>query len=285
MTWKCINPRTVRSFLVSPMDTLKYADTLVNLSNDLPDGIILDLEDGVSSDRKDIARENIRKIFKSYIKLFDKYLVYIRINSYASTEYEKDIQLIKDVGINNIALTKVESKNELQLIKEHLKGCCLLVAIETLTGYINANSTIGILNKDDTLVLGYEDLCSELLIKRPSIYEQNTLSQIIMDCAISARQYSIPFYDSVFPNLTDMEEFKKECMYTRSLGLVGKLAIHPNQVSIINEIFDKTKDIEYAQNVINEYEKDSSKAIIRFNDTMVGPPEYKRCKNILKMYS
>lgn len=283
-----LNKRIPRSLLFCPVNNLKHIQHLLSLKQlYIPDGIILDLEDSIADSCKDIARRQLYSIYTNKkLNLKDKFQVFVRINAHDTKYFYDDLKVLKELGITNVVSSKIENEQELLPIRASLNPRTIMVNIETIKGYKNRDSIFKTLAKTDSIVIGYEDMRSQLCIERPKLTQQNTLSHILMECIISAKHFKIPFYDSVYTNLTDLDDFMQECIYTRGLSLTGKLAIHPDQVRIINEIFDKTKEIEYAQNIVSEYEKDSSKAIVRINDKMVGPPEYnKRCKQILSVYS
>jgi citrate lyase beta subunit len=78
---------------------------------------------------------------------------------------------------------------------------------------------------------------------------------------------------------------KTELAMLRQFGFKGKFAIHPSQVSIINDAFKPLKEeIDYSKALVDEFNKAMAdgKAAINFRGTMVDIAAYKRALNIVK---
>ncbi len=146
------------------------------------------------------------------------------------------------------------------------------------------------MNPDDLFAIGYEDLSAELLIERPAdLSIENPLSKILTDCIISAREKDIIMIDAVsrkFGTPENLEQLEKECQFALSLGLTGKVAVHPSQVPIINKVFNKEVLIKKAKNILSQFKelKDGSSVIVREGKEMNDLPSYKMYKKIIELW-
>jgi citrate lyase subunit beta/citryl-CoA lyase len=96
----------------------------------------------------------------------------------------------------------------------------------------------------------------------------------------------LPPVDTVFPYLNDETGLINETKHIKELGMFGKLAIHPKQVNIINDIFTPTKsEIDEANSIVKaflEAEKEGV-ASIRVNNKFVDYPLYLKSKRIIEL--
>ena len=62
-----------------------------------------------------------------------------------------------------------------------------------------------------------------------------------MLCLAGAAAAEVPAIDTVYVDFRDSDGFRRECEEARRDGFTGKMAIHPAQVPIINEVFTPTR--------------------------------------------
>ena len=73
-------------------------------------------------------------------------------------------------------------------------------------------------------------------------------------CLAGAAAAGVPAIDTVFVDFHDSEAFRRECEAARRDGFSGKMAIHPAQVPIINEVFTPTPEaIAHAQAIVDAF--------------------------------
>lgn len=260
---------------------------------DKPDGIIFDLEDSIHEDYKNEARTILLKKFLNDVRyrtqLFDKYHVFIRINAYKSKWFRDDIKIVNKIKPNFLMLSKVETEKEIEDIRKKSKVPQIFAVIETFAGIKNREKILKTLKKIDLFAIGYEDLSAELFIERPENLNSITpLSLILMESIIDARKNKITMIDAVsrkFSTHQDLNELKKECLFTANLNMSGKVAIHPNQISVINSIFDKNLLLKRARHIISEFKKikDGSFVIKDTNKGMLDTPSCKMYSEILNL--
>lgn len=282
----------INSLIFVPAIKKSFYDKILTFKKaDKPDGIIFDLEDSINIKYKAKAREvllnslsttNYRNI------LFDNYLIVIRVNPINSEWFNDDIKLINKIKPDILMTSKVETGNEVREYKKIAKH--LIIVVETLNGINNLEKIIKEMGSGDLFVIGYEDLSSELMIERPkNLNSFNPLFHILMRSLIIARQNNIQMIDAparFFKTKQDIAKFKNECRYTAGLGMIGKMAIHPNQICVINSIFKNKKNemLKKAQKILNKFArlKDGSSAIVNEHNEMMDTPSYKMANKIIK---
>ncbi len=290
-----INPFRIRSFLFVPAIKQHYFDNLFNLSGEKkPDGIIFDLEDSVAGDSKNSARKLLEELFNDSEKahfLKENYVICVRVNKIGTSWFKDDCKLIQKIKPHFLMLAKVETAKEIHTARKVSRNIQLIVAIETLRGLHNADLILSQLTSFDVVVAGYEDPSAELLIERPSDLAQlNPLSFFFMQCLFAVRRHKLVMIDAPSRKFADtkaLSEFKKECELTNSYRLSGKMAIHPEQVSIINQCFDKQDLIKESAKIIGEFDSltDGSSVLTDKHKEMIDTPSYKLSKEILRLWN
>src|SRR5699024_4649114 len=106
-----------RSLLFVPADKEKM---LLKINDLKADVVILDLEDAISLNHKQHARELVKKHFSNMKKS-----VIVRINSLETDEYSLDMQLVAELagfdGFRGIMLPKALSKNTIKQVSNRLQ--------------------------------------------------------------------------------------------------------------------------------------------------------------------
>ena len=75
----------------------------------------------------------------------------------------------------------------------------------------------------------------------------------------AAAAYGLQAIDTVFVDLADLDGLAKECAFVRQLGFVGKMAIHPRQVNVINRVFSPSpEELATAQRLIEAFDAHQS---------------------------
>jgi len=284
-----INPYKINSLLFIPATKERFYKKIFTLKGDKkPDGIIFDLEDSVHPKFKRKAREVLLKFFElpQNKKIFEEYIILVRINPVTSTFFKEDLRLIRKIRPHILMTSKAETANELKIYKKIYKQ--LFVVVETLKGIFNLRSILRETRKTDLFAIGYEDLSSELLIERPeNLKDANPLTFILMYSIILSRYFSVPMIDAVsrYFKKTDLMKLKKECEYTARLGLIGKVAIHPNQIPIINRFFKRRKaEIKKnASKIIKKFTNLSDGSFVVVDKGMMDTPSYKLYSKLIKM--
>jgi len=87
--------------------------------------------------------------------------------------------------------------------------------------------------------------------------EGTGLMQARAQVLLSSRAAGIQHpFEAVFMDFRNLEALRVEAELARRLGYVGKVAIHPAQVSVINEVFTPPADVvEQQRRILEAFEK------------------------------
>jgi citrate lyase beta subunit len=78
-------------------------------------------------------------------------------------------------------------------------------------------------------------------------------AKVLMDARAAGIQYPM---EAVFMDFRNLDAFRVECEIARTLGYVGKVAIHPMQIPVIHEVFTPSdEDVAHQRHILDEFEK------------------------------
>jgi citrate lyase subunit beta/citryl-CoA lyase len=79
---------------------------------------------------------------------------------------------------------------------------------------------------------------------------------------VAARSAGVDAIDGPFANFRDRDGYRTEAIRAALIGFAGKWALHPDQVSVANEVFSPTEDeVEAARRMVEAYEKAEEGAV------------------------
>lgn len=249
--------------------------------------IILDLEDSIAHSKKHVAREKVSG-YMSELNEWDRQRVYIRINDSDSPYFYHDLQLVKGCRPRGIFIPKSEDKNMIKKVATYLadESIALIPLIETAKGIHYSFDIATATETVERLAFGAVDYCLDTNIEVGERREELLYARSQLVNA-SAAAKTLPPIDSVFLQLENSNDLIKETNHGRKLGFAGKLAIHPNQVVWINDVYhqESKNRIQEAKEVIRLFEnaEKEGKASINVNGRLVDYPVYKQAKKILQI--
>lgn len=224
-----------KSYLFTP--ALKL-DSLLKGHGAQSDVVVLDLEDSIHSSSKTAARTRIQRA--DIISLRGQHAeIGIRINSLSTSFGLQDAALIFELQkseksrIDSIFIPKIYTSGEVTLYRNLFSSLAapvkLIPIIETTDAIDNIDE---ISSLSDALILGQADLSAEMYA-----VNMNFISYARARVCIAAARKCIPAIDTNSFELKDMERFAVECLAAKREGFTGKAAIHPCQISAINNVF------------------------------------------------
>ena len=252
-----------------PANKLDYVEKAIKSG---ADGIIFDLEDAIPNEEKQVTRKSL---FEFLSKKTLGIVSYIRINNLGSKDGQSDLDLFKSLN-HKIIIPKIETEKVLENIPSDIS---IIPLIETPLAISNL-SKIAAYSNVDSLFFGAADFSAALGSDMSWDALLFARSKIILECSIN-NLFSI---DSPFMNLSLLEDLKKECKLSKSIGFNSKASIHPSQVEVIMKNFRPTDDeILEAKNIIQEFNI-SKKAVFSFKGKMIDKPIIRIMKNRLKVF-
>jgi citrate lyase subunit beta / citryl-CoA lyase len=272
--------REPRSWLFVPADSeKKIAKAIASQA----DAVIFDLEDSVVPTRKREAR----KILIDLAERSGGPDWWVRINPLASEFHKDDLELISRGDISGIVLPKAESGADVTQLA-HRTGNIPIHAIVTET----AASLFNLLSYRDpksplvAMSWGAEDLSAAL--GASSKHDENgelafTYMLARSLCLAGAVAAGVQPIDGVYADFRDAKGLKAEAEAARREGFTGKLAIHPDQVSIINAAFTPSPDeIAFAQSVLDAFESQPDSGTVSVSGRMVDRPHLEQARRVLE---
>lgn len=236
-----------RSVLFSPGD---QPDLVRKAPRADPDVIVIDLEDAVAPGEKEVARRATAEVLTDPEFDPDAELC-VRLTG---SDAETDVRSLADAGAvpDAVMLPKVahaETVTETgRLLADYGWSVPVFALIETARGVTNA---VEIADADPTaaLVFGAEDLAADLGATRTD--EGTEVLYAREKVVTAAAAAGIEAIDTVFTDFDDESGLREATEFARQLGYDGKMAIHPNQVGVINEAFTPDEDsVEWARRVL-----------------------------------
>ena len=255
------------------------------------DGVIFDLEDSIHRDAKAQARKSLHEYLSTADLEPD---CYIRVNRVGGEFWDDDFALVEQLRPAALLVPKLSSRAEAEQLcarvdaYEESTGCklALMPTIETIAGYRNAHEILGCIGRRATLlVFGFEDLSAELGIDRPNLATLNPLTHILMELMVIAKEFDLPVIDSVsrkFQN-ADLDGLREEVELGKSWGCYGKVAVHPRQIDIINQVYELSLVRQITVEIVEKFDAldDGSFVIVNQRGQMEGTPSYTRAKKLL----
>ncbi len=257
-----------------------------------PDSIMLDLEDSVTMAEKDTARLLVHNALKN-IDYGDTEMV-VRINPLNTPYGKKDIEAVVKAGVHVIRMPKTETAEEVIEVEREIEkvereiGALgrtkIMAAIESTLGIVNAYAIATASPRMMGIALGAEDYSANLKTQRTPGGDELRLARETI--VVAARAAGIDALDTVYSNLNDMETFRKEVEFIKTLGFDGKSIINPRQIEVVNDVFaPKEKEIEKSRTIlaaIKEAEKKGS-GVIAVNGKMVDRPVVLRAQRTIDL--
>lgn len=248
-----------RSLLFVPtIDSRYYKSALTSET----DTIIYDLEDSVPAASKVEARGILANLFpKQDISSIE---LGIRINHPETPFYHDDLALVKELKPHCVFLPKTEYYNEVQDLENFLSRLDssetdpidIIAIIETPIGFYQIREILSKSRRITAIALGVDDLTSEMGIEVGKLAENPIINRMQIEMAILSHMHELQCLGPVTRGHDQEDHLKileQECKYLKKMNVKGKLAIHPSQIGVINQVFDITiEQIEEAKRVVLE---------------------------------
>lgn len=222
--------RPYRSVLYIPASKERALDK----ARGLPvDAIIFDLEDAVTPDAKEAARDTLRAALEQ--GGYGQKMRIVRINGLDTPWGAGDVAALRTAPVDAFLLPKVGSRADVQALADLLGNDTPIWAmIETPAGVQNAFE-IAAHPRMQGFVAGTNDLAKELGCRfRP---DRLPLQMALQALLMAARGHGVVAVDGVYNQYQDAEGLRVECEQGRDLGFDGKTLIHPAQVDVANHCF------------------------------------------------
>ena len=257
------------------------------------DAVVFDLEDSVDAAQKPKARALVAEYLATprLDAIGQDALRLVRFNAAHTKEGEADLEFFGGTrGYDGVLLPKIETARVVQLaaavFARHGSAAVppLLLLLETPRAILRAAEIAASDARVAALLFGAEDLTASLAVERTIDGEELSFArgQIVLAAAAAGAEA----IDAVCTDLNDEVSLRRDCQRARGLGFRGKMAIHPKQVPVINEVFTPTAaDVERATRVIDAYEtaRAAGQGVTTMDGRMVELPVVERARRTLAL--
>ena len=246
-----------RSALYMPGSNERALEKAKSLSADL---FIFDMEDAVSPDNKERARDLILNVLANEKADYREKKIITRINSMDTAWANMDLECLQNSGTDGILFPKVSDVSDMFLIQKRLgelnfkKAPEIWIMAETPKCVLNLGKILEEFSNIGGIVVGTNDLAKELVL--PKQTSRAGLLYALGSIILTAKAYNVITLDGVFNSISDQEGLLAEASEGKNMGYDGKTLIHPNQIEAANKVFSPSaKEIELANKIIEAYEK------------------------------
>ena len=289
--------KMLRSWLFVPGDDERKMTKAVGGE---ADALLFDLEDAVADERQEIARQMVADILTVNPDRSRQQL-WVRINPLDSELSLPDLAAVMRGKPDGIILPKTYSAADVNRLGDFLSALearegidqgatkILCVATETASSLVTFESYIrDVTDRLVGLTWGGEDLAAALGAsdnRHPVTgdYDEPYLLARTFTLA-TARAIDAQPVGSVFVDFRNLEGLEKECLRDRRMGYIGKIAIHPAQVPVINRAFSPSEEeIAYARRVIDIFEQNPGLGTVGLDGKMLDMPHLKQARNVIAL--
>ena len=254
------------------------------------DAVAFDLEDSVDATQKEKARALIAEFLSQ--RASSEFLRFVRFNPVETAAGQADLEFFRDVGgFDGILLPKVETPGMLEAVGRVFGSRALtneapplLPLLESPRAILRAADIAAADAFVAALLFGAEDLTAQLAVPRTIDGEELIFPRA--QIALAAAAVGAEAIDAVFTNLDDLVALRRDGERARAMGFRGKMAIHPRQVPVINEVFTPSSaDVERARRVVDVYEtaRAAGEGVTRMDNEMVELPVVERARRTLAL--
>jgi citrate lyase subunit beta / citryl-CoA lyase len=283
----------MRSLLFVPGDSERKLEKAFASAADV---IIIDLEDSVAEGKKDVARAVAAHSIQAW-RDTAKPSIYVRVNDLASGLTDADLEAVMTALPHGIMLPKAEGLADVERLSVKLRAYeaqrgiadgatrILPIITETAAGIFAAGSFARGSSRLSGLTWGAEDL-SSVVGARETRNESGGYTDVFRlarsTTLLAASAAETAAIDTVFIDFRDTRALLAECVEAERDGFTGKMAIHPDQVAIINEAFTPSAEaVDEARAIVRAFEDAGNPGVVGIGGKMFDRPHLKRARRLL----
>jgi citrate lyase subunit beta/citryl-CoA lyase len=285
-----------RSLLFVPGDSDRK---IAKSSQSGADIVVLDLEDSVAAAQKAAARARVVDYLDTQRGRVSSQL-WVRINPLDTPEALPDLVAVLAKAPDGIIQPKTRSPQDVIRLGYYLDALeqhngleprrikIIPVATETPEALftLGAYATVG--PRLCGLTWGAEDLSVAL----GALNNKDTAGQLTPPfelarslCLCAAKAAAVSAIDTLFADFKDDQGLRNACAAGRRDGFTGKIAIHPEQVPVINDNFTPSAaEADRAQRIVMLFSQNPGTAALAFDGRMLDMPHLRQAESVLARY-
>lgn len=284
----------LRSMLFVPADSERK---LAKVSQSLADALILDLEDAVLPANKALARQTAAE----FLSDADTRLTarrFVRINPLDSGLALADLAAVVVPGLDGILLPKIDGEQDVRRLGLYLDALearagiapghvrIVPVTTETARAMLDMSGWEPGIARLGGLTWGAEDLSVAVgaISNREADGRYSPLYELASSlCLCAAAAAGVEAIDTLHADFRDTEGLKVACAQARRRGFKGKIAIHPDQVEIINKTFmPSDEELAQARRIVQAFEANPQAGALALDGAMMDYPHLLQARRTLE---
>jgi citrate lyase subunit beta/citryl-CoA lyase len=279
---------SLRSLLFVPGDSEKK---LAKAESVGADALILDLEDAVATERKPAARAMVREFLKSRAGASE---IWVRVNPLDSRLMLGDLEAVIAAAPDGIMLPKPAGPDDVRTLAAKLDELgapsavkIIPVASETPAAVFNLGQyAMGAkIERLVGLTWGAEDLSAAVGASgnRDANGEWSFTYKLARSLTLlAAHGAGVQAIETLHADFRDVEGLRTSSRAARAEGFSGRLAIHPDQVAVINEAFTPSEaEVAFARRVVAAFDADPNLGAVAIDGKMIDQPHLKQARSVI----
>lgn len=284
-----------RSLLFVPGDSEKK---LAKAEGAGADALILDLEDAVATERKPAARALVREYLRARtLGPGRASALWVRVNPLGGDLIDADLAAVLAAGPDGIMLPKPAGPDDVRALARRLDEMgapsavkIIPVASETPAAVFNLGGYAAApkIERLAGLTWGAEDLSAALGASgnRDASGEWSFTYKLARSLTLlAAHGAGVAAIETLHADFRDLEGLHASSRAARGEGFAGRLAIHPDQVAIINAAFTPSEaEVAFARAIVAAFDADASLGAVAIDGKMIDQPHLKQARKLIAQF-
>lgn len=282
----------LRSLLFVPGDSEKKFAKASGVGADV---LILDLEDAVAPSMKEAARAQVARFLDDQGPR--DWSFFVRVNPFDTGMTFDDLAAVVKPGLDGLLIPKANGAADIARIGEELDrleakaGMAVgsvkvaVVATETPLAMFNLGSYTPPHPRLVALTWGAEDLAAAIGAtgnKEEDGHWTDPYRLARSLCLYASASAGVAPVDTLFADFRNPEGLEADCRRARRDGFTGRIAIHPDQVAIINRCFSPSEEeIAEAQKIVDAFAANPDAGTLGIDGKMYDIPHLKAARRTL----
>jgi citrate lyase beta subunit len=272
--------RYCRSLLSTPATAVSRYATSHRSGADIA---MVDLEDSVPRHHKEEARCLAAEFFTGPGGPARRA---VRINTVGEPDGLRDLLALRQYPVKPalVLIPKAESARDIEIVEHALTPTCphteFFAVVETPRGLENAAAIAAASPRLRAVVFGSADYAFAVGAR----LTWEALAYARAAVVNSARAAGIEVMDAPYFVATDIEGLRREANAARDFGFSGKIAVHPRQIPVINEVFSPEADLLDRARKIVAAGPENGKGVAMVDGVMVGAPFFEASQRLIEEF-
>lgn len=279
----------MRSLMFVPAHNEKLLESALHRDADI---LLLDIEDSVPVENKELARDNIKRYVTE--GKFKSKIVFPRVNDRESGQLLQDVYQLAIEGIEGFMYPKSQKGDDIYFFGKLLETIeyekkiprhtfKIIALIETPGAVMNIQDICTACPERLVAVaFGCEDFMTELGGQHDEQSQSIFTARALI--AMGAKAHDVIPIDTVHIQVHDLEDLERNLKIGRKLGFEGMLVLNPKELPLVHKYYSPSKEeVSWAKEMLNLSEEAVAlgKGVAVKDNKFIGPPMVKMAKKIL----